>query len=57
VDGIINISKPPGMTSFAVVAWVRKLLATKKVGHTGTLDPGVTGVLPVCVCRASNPLS
>lgn len=49
MDGIINVLKPPGMTSSDIVIWMRRLLKTKKVGHTGTLDPGVAGVLPICV--------
>lgn len=53
MDGIINILKPPGMTSHDVVAFSRRTLKTKKIGHTGTLDPGVTGVLPICVGRAT----
>jgi len=53
LEGIINVLKPPGMTSSDVVGWVRKRLHTKKVGHTGTLDPGVTGVLPICVGQAT----
>ncbi len=51
--GIINILKPPGMTSQQVVGWVRRLLKVQKAGHTGTLDPGVPGVLPVCLGRAT----
>ncbi len=49
VDGILNINKPPGMTSFAVVAMVRRLSGEKRVGHGGTLDPAACGVLPVCL--------
>jgi tRNA pseudouridine55 synthase len=47
-NGILNIDKPAGWTSHDVVAKVRSLLKVKKVGHTGTLDPDATGVLPVC---------
>ena len=47
MDGILNILKPPGITSFGVVAYIRRLFKEKKVGHTGTLDPGVAGVLPL----------
>ena len=46
-DGILLIDKPAGMTSHDVVWRVRKLFGTKKVGHTGTLDPMATGVLPI----------
>lgn len=53
MDGIINILKPPGMTSHDVVAFSRRTLKTKKIGHTGTLDPEVSGVLPICVGRAT----
>jgi tRNA pseudouridine55 synthase len=49
VDGILNISKETGMTSHDVVGRVRKLLKQKRVGHTGTLDPAASGVLPICV--------
>jgi tRNA pseudouridine55 synthase len=51
--GILNLLKPPGMTSHDVVNLVRRALGTRKVGHTGTLDPGVPGVLPICVGRAT----
>lgn len=53
VDGVLNLLKPPGMTSHDVVGYVRRVLGIKKVGHTGTLDPGVAGVLPICVGRAT----
>ena len=52
-DGILLIDKPAGMTSHDVVWKVRKLFETKKVGHTGTLDPMATGVLVVLVGRAA----
>ena len=48
IDGILNVNKPEGKTSFTVVAWLRRLTGEKHVGHTGTLDPIATGVLPVC---------
>ena len=51
--GVLNINKPAGMTSHDVVEAVRKLLGIRRVGHTGTLDPQATGVLPVCVGRAT----
>lgn len=47
VNGIIIINKPKGYTSHDVVAKVKKILNVKKVGHTGTLDPNATGVLPL----------
>ena len=49
MNGVINILKPPGMTSHDVVSFVRKTLNMKKVGHTGTLDPNAAGVLPICI--------
>ena len=51
-DGVLLIHKPYGITSFDVVAKVRRLYGTKQVGHTGTLDPIATGLLPVLVGRA-----
>ncbi len=51
--GIVNILKPPGMTSSNVVVDVRRLFEVKKAGHTGTLDPGAAGVLPICVGKAT----
>ncbi|WP_333551911.1 tRNA pseudouridine(55) synthase TruB [Clostridium thermosuccinogenes] len=56
VNGILNVMKPPGMTSFDVVASLRRILKTKKIGHTGTLDPGAVGVLPVCVGSATKAI-
>lgn len=53
MDGVINVFKPSGMTSSDVVVRLRRILNTKKVGHTGTLDPEVTGVLPICVGKAT----
>lgn len=53
MDGIININKEKGYTSHDVVAVLRKLLHIRKIGHTGTLDPDATGVLPVCVGKAT----
>lgn len=53
MDGIINVLKPTGMTSFDVVAYLRKILKIKKIGHTGTLDPCAAGVLPVCLGKAT----
>src|SRR5262245_13322667 len=52
-DGVLVIDKPEGMTSDDVVARVRKILGTRRVGHAGTLDPFATGVLVVCVNRAT----
>ena len=53
INGILNIHKAPGMTSHDVVARIRKLLQQKRVGHTGTLDPLASGVLPICVGQAT----
>ena len=49
MDGILNIDKPWGKTSFSVVARVKRLTGERRVGHAGTLDPTATGVLPVCL--------
>ena len=53
MDGIVNVLKPAGMTSHDVVARLRKIYHTRKVGHTGTLDPDAVGVLPVCIGQAT----
>lgn len=53
MNGVIVIDKEEKMTSFDVVAKMRRLCGTKKVGHTGTLDPDATGVLPVCIGNAT----
>ncbi len=52
-SGIINVYKEAGYTSFDVVAKLRGILKIKKIGHTGTLDPDATGVLPVCIGKAT----
>ena len=49
MNGFLNILKPPGMTSAAVVAVVRRMTGEKRVGHAGTLDPEAAGVLPIMV--------
>ena len=49
MDGVINFFKPKGMTSHDAVSFLRRTLKTKRIGHTGTLDPEVSGVLPLCV--------
>jgi len=56
VNGILNVYKESGWTSFDVVAKLRGILKTKKIGHGGTLDPSVTGVLPVAVGKATRLL-
>ncbi len=53
MDRVINILKPANMTSHDVVARLRRLTKIKKIGHTGTLDPMATGVLPVCIGKAT----
>ncbi len=53
MNGVLNILKPTGMSSHDVVSFVRKTIGTKKVGHAGTLDPNVSGVLPICVGKAT----
>src|SRR5206468_7314291 len=53
MHGVLIIDKPQGPTSFDVVKKVRSLTRVQKVGHTGTLDPMATGVLPVCVGEAT----
>lgn len=53
INGILNILKPTGMTSHDVVSQVRKILNTKHVGHAGTLDPNVAGVLVICVGKGT----
>ena len=53
LDGILIVAKPPGPTSHDIVALVRRLAATKRVGHGGTLDPFASGVLPVFLGRAT----
>jgi tRNA pseudouridine55 synthase len=54
--GIINVYKPTGMTSFDVVRKIKKISNNKKVGHCGTLDPEASGVLPVCIGRATKSI-
>lgn len=53
MNGFINVLKPPGMTSHDVVNFIRRTLGVKKVGHTGTLDPGAAGVLLICLGSAT----
>ena len=53
INGVINVYKESGMTSFDVVRKIKKIAATGKVGHTGTLDPMATGVLPICIGKAT----
>ncbi len=53
MDGVLNVNKPPGWTSHDVVAKARSILKIKKIGHTGTLDPAATGVLVLCIGKAT----
>ena len=53
MNGFLNILKPPGMTSAAVVATIRRLTGEKRVGHAGTLDPEAAGVLPIMIGKAA----
>lgn len=57
MDGILPLWKEKGMTSHDCVFKLRKILRTKKVGHTGTLDPSVEGVLPICIGTATKVAS
>ena len=52
-NGILNIDKPQGITSYDVVDVIKKLFPKTKVGHTGTLDPMATGVLPILIGEAT----
>jgi len=53
LNGVLNIYKERGMTSYQVVAAVKRIAGIKRVGHTGTLDPEAEGVLPICLGRAT----
>ncbi len=53
LDGVINILKPPGMTSHDVVSFLRRQFKIKRIGHAGTLDPQAAGVLPLCLGQAT----
>ena len=55
--GLIPLDKPRGPTSHEVVSWVRKMLEVEKTGHSGTLDPGVSGLLPIGLGRGTKALS
>lgn len=56
MDGVLLVHKPAGMTSHDVVNRIRKIFHTKKVGHCGTLDPEATGVLVLCIGKATKAL-
>src|SRR5438128_11892214 len=53
LSGVVVVNKPSGPTSFDVVRRLKGLFKVKRVGHTGTLDPTATGVLPICVGEAT----
>ena len=53
MEGIIVVNKPKGITSFDVIRKLKKILKTKKIGHTGTLDPLATGVMLICIGKAT----
>jgi tRNA pseudouridine55 synthase len=53
LDGILNINKPAGKTSYDIVAMVKRLTGQRRVGHAGTLDPEATGVLPICLGKGT----
>ncbi|MGC1405469.1 MAG: tRNA pseudouridine(55) synthase TruB [Candidatus Dormiibacterota bacterium] len=53
VTGLLNLAKPEGMTSFAAIKMARRALDERHIGHAGTLDPAASGVLPLCVGRAT----
>src|SRR5437588_94817 len=53
LEGVLPVIKPVDFTSHDVVAKVRGILGIRRIGHTGTLDPKVTGVLPLCIGRAT----
>lgn len=52
-SGVLNLLKPPGLTSHDAVSHIRRIFQERRVGHTGTLDPGAAGVLPICVGEAT----
>lgn len=56
MNGILNVYKPTGMTSFDVVRKIRRISSVKKVGHAGTLDPEASGVLPVCIGKGTKAI-
>lgn len=56
VNGILNVLKPPGMTSHDVISFARRVYGIKKIGHAGTLDPAAAGVLPIAIGNATRLL-
>lgn len=53
LHGVLPLNKPPGLTSFDAVRRVRRILGERRIGHTGTLDPRASGLLPLCVGQAT----
>jgi tRNA pseudouridine55 synthase len=53
INGILNVNKPEGISSFKVISWLKRLTGEKRIGHAGTLDPIATGVLPCCLGQAT----
>ena len=53
LEGVVNVLKPPGMSSSDVVTDIRHIFNMKRVGHTGTLDPGAAGAVAPCTCPAN----
>lgn len=53
MHGILNVNKPEGLTSFQIITWLRRLSGEQRIGHTGTLDPCASGVLPVLFGQAT----
>ncbi len=56
MNGILNVLKPAGMTSFDVIGYMRRITGQRKIGHAGTLDPSAVGVLPLCLGNATRAL-
>lgn len=56
MNGVLNVLKPAGMTSFDVIGFLRRVTRQKKIGHTGTLDPSAVGVLPLCFGNATKAI-
>lgn len=56
MEGIINLIKPPGITSHDAVSYLRKVFSIKRIGHGGTLDPGACGVIPIFIGKATRAI-
>ena len=53
VDGVLLLDKPEGLSSNSAVGWAKRLFNAEKAGHSGTLDPFATGLLPICLGEAT----